>query len=68
MNDRIEFYHKDKLMTSVRSSIVPTVGSLINIQKKTWEIVGVTFTLDHSGEAFQDRSMRINVELEPSNG
>ena len=66
VKDIIEFWnHKDGFVTSVQSSIVPRVGELINISKKTWEIVGVAFALDHSSGPFQERAMRANVAIEP---
>lgn len=62
--DRIEFYHGKKVIAVVKSSMVPTVGSLISIQRNAWRVVGIVYALDHADD-FQLRGMRCNVDLEP---
>ena len=42
--------------------MVPPVGSMINIRKKTYEVVSVTFALDHADDPMQT-GMRANVKL-----
>lgn len=62
MADRIEFYDKDNIVASCESSMIPTLNSFISIRGKAWEVVGVTYALDHSDDPRQ-RSMRANVDL-----
>jgi len=62
MNDAVEFYSANGLVAAVKSSIVPTSGSYINIRGKTWEITSVSFALDHA-DSMRERGMRANVEL-----
>ena len=61
--DKIEYYDGDRIVASVESSMVPTVGSRISIRKKTWSVVRVTFALDHADEPME-KGMRANVEIE----
>lgn len=62
--DMIEYYAVDEenLVCTVKSNMVPTVGSFINISNKTWRVVGVTYTVDYSGEPSK-KHMRANVDL-----
>ena len=62
-NDRLEFYDRDKLLVSVRSSIIPSVSSYINIAGKTWVVIGVTYAVDQSQAAPDYRVMRANIDL-----
>lgn len=67
--DSVEFYNVDgkpgrDLVASVKSSIVPPVGSKISIRKQTWEVVGVSYSLDHADD-FASACLRANVELRP---
>jgi hypothetical protein len=64
MGDRIEFYDEKtgKLVASVKSSMVPTVGKRISIRKQTWEVERVTFALDHADDPAL-KNMRCNVDL-----
>lgn len=61
--DRIEYYDGDRIVASVESSMVPTVGSRISIRKETWAVVRVTFALDHADEPME-KVMRANVDIE----
>lgn len=63
MRDVIEFYCGKRCVSSVQSSMVPTVDSFINIHKATYRIVSVTFALDYSDMPFSERQMRCNVDL-----
>lgn len=60
--DTIEFYDDARLLTAVRSSMVPPRGSLINIRSKTWRVAAITYALDHSGDSSQC-GMRANIDL-----
>lgn len=64
--DCIEFYRdgSDFPFASVESSMVPLVGAKISILGQTWEVVFVTYALDHVDDASR-RCMRANVELKP---
>jgi hypothetical protein len=68
MKTTIEFYcgDTDRMISSVGSSMVPPVGSCINIQKKTWKVARVTYALDYPDEPHSDRVMRANVSLFPA--
>lgn len=60
--DSIEFYDGDMLLFIAKSSMVPLVGSLINIKLQVWKVKKVTYALDHADDYFQ-RAMRANVDL-----
>ena len=64
-NDTIEFYDGDKIVISVRSTMVPPEGSKISIRKQTWTVRRVTYAVDYAADYIQQRSMRANVDLEP---
>lgn len=60
----LEFYdEKGSCITSVKSDIVPHVGQLININKKTYIIRRITYAVDYSGMSFNERVMRANIDL-----
>lgn len=61
--DKIEFYKNNKLVAVVNSSIIPPVGSYINIRKETWLVNDVSFSLDDSDDPYLC-GMRCNVNLE----
>ena len=60
--DIIEFYADDKILLRIDSSMVPSIGSVISIKKKTWTVAQVTFAIDYADKVFE-RQMRCNVEL-----
>ena len=67
MGDRIEFYDSEgksgrDFVASAKSQMVPPVGSKISIRKKTWEVVSVSYALDHADDP-RLAAMRANVEL-----
>lgn len=65
--DRVEYYNGDAKhpMVSIESSIVPTVGSFVSIEKVTWIVKSVTFAVDYSASAHKEH--RANVTLEKCN-
>lgn len=64
MGDSVEFYVKDRQMPflTVSSSFQPNDDDLINIKKKTWRVIGRSFTVDNSDSS--EKSMRCNVIVE----
>jgi hypothetical protein len=60
--DRVEFYVEDGLVCSCQSSIVPSPGSDVCIAKKFYEVVKVSYAVDDSQIAFQEK-MRAAVWL-----
>jgi hypothetical protein len=62
MRDSIEFYDKDRIVARAHSSIVPAVGSFVNINKTTWVVSKVTYAVDYS-DSPHDTAMRANVDL-----
>lgn len=60
--DVVEIYGPDGLLTSVASSIIPPVGSYINIEKKTWQITRVTFAVDYNDDRIL-KQMRCNIDV-----
>ena len=62
MPDTIEYYNGKDLVVRVKSYIVPTVGSLINIRKKTWKVINITYAIDYADD-WQRSSTRANVDL-----
>jgi hypothetical protein len=65
IRDEINFWANDKLLASLSSSIVPLVGTFVNIKKKTYKITYVSYCVDYADRIMETR-MRTNVELEPS--
>ena len=61
--DMIEFYEGKEYVAVAYGSMVPPVGSLISIRKKTWRVVRVTYALDNADES-PGKMMRANVDLE----
>lgn len=62
MPDTVEYYNGKDLIVRVKSSIVPTVGSLISIRKETWKVISVTYAIDHADD-WQRSGTRANVDL-----
>lgn len=62
MMDTIEFYFNRNVF-SVRSSMVPPVGSLISIHRVTYIVTRITYALDQANDVFE-RKLRANVDLE----
>jgi hypothetical protein len=65
IDDLIEFYDGDTMVAYVKSSMVPPVGAKINIRKKTWAVLSVTYALDQADDP-QGKGMRANVDLKPA--
>jgi hypothetical protein len=63
VKDQIEFYEKDGMLSSVESSMVPSVGQFISIAGVTYKVTNVTFALDYSDMVQSQRKMRCNVDL-----
>lgn len=60
--DVIEFWVYNKVLLRIQSSMVPPVGSGININKVTYKVESVSFSVDYADKVFE-RQMRCNVEL-----
>ena len=60
--DKIEYYKGNNLVASTMSSMVPPVGSVINIKAITYEVIKVEYALDHSTNNALC-GMRANVDL-----
>lgn len=54
-NDKIEFYVGNDLVCSARSAIVPLVGSTVCIAKKFYDVLKVSYAVDDSQIAFQEK-------------
>lgn len=63
MKDRIEFYDGNNLVAAINSDMVPPTESKISIRGVIWEVVSVTYALDHA-DSIGDSRMRANVDLE----
>lgn len=63
---RVEFYRKGGglIIAVVGTSAVPRKGEFINIGKKNWKVVAVTWAVDQPGGTLKPR-LRANVEMEP---
>jgi hypothetical protein len=61
MTDKLEFYFEDKQhpFLTLDSSFQPNDGDLVNIVGVTYEVLGRSFSVDHS--ATSERSIRCNV-------
>lgn len=64
--DCVEFYLDDRLLASIRTSIIPPVGSLINIRKIVYKINRISYAIDHV-ESFSERLIRCNIDIELHN-
>lgn len=62
--DTIEFYDGNNLIASIKSSFQLNRGDMINIRKETWQILKVSFYLDHANDHRQKR-LRCNVMIKP---
>ena len=60
--DKIEYYKGNDMVASVISSMVPTIGSIINIKAVTYEVSKVEYALDHASNNSLC-GMRANVDL-----
>lgn len=60
--DRLEFYTGSGLVAVLDSSIVPPVGSFVNIRKITYEVKAVSYAVDYVDER-SARYMRANIDL-----
>lgn len=60
----VEFYEQKspKMLVSVESAMVPTIGSMISIKGVTWEVSYISYSIDHSDNILEKR-MRANVEV-----
>ena len=63
MTSILEFYDGDNLVVGVESAMVPHVNSLISIRAETWEVVSVTYAVDHAGGKRAERTMRANIDI-----
>lgn len=61
--DTVEYYIPEGLLAVANSAIVPPVGGLISIKKKTYIVTRVTYALDYVDESLR-QTMRANVDLE----
>lgn len=69
--DKVEFYDIDgnlgrDLVAAVNSSIVPDIGSRVNIRNNNWEVVSVSYCVDYCDDIALAR-VRANVELKKPN-
>jgi hypothetical protein len=67
MADTVEYYNVDgipdkDLIVSLKSSIVPTIGSYINIRKNTYRVLTITYAVDYADD-HQRTIMRANVNV-----
>lgn len=62
MYDVIEFYSRDNLVCTVKSSMVPAVGDKINIRRTTYTVLRVTYAVDYADD-YQRSRIRANVDL-----
>ena len=65
IDDVIEFYDGENMLAYVKSSMVPPEGAKISIRGKTWDVVRVTYALDHADDP-HGKGMRANVDLKPA--
>lgn len=65
MTDVVEFYEDGtkKRFAHVESSMVPAVGSFVNIRRQTWRVNQVTYALDYADAKFDQPRMRAIVDL-----
>ena len=66
-NDTVEFYNVNgkrghDLIAATKTSIIPRVGTVINIRRQTWEVVVVSYDLNDADDSIITR-MRANVGL-----
>lgn len=61
--DVVEIWLGDQVLMRLDSAMVPREGDLINIQKVTYTVIGVSFSVDQAADPFL-RQMRCNVIVE----
>jgi len=61
--DKVEYWNEETagLVAVVKSSIVPLIGSTINIRRKDWKVVEINYSIDAADEP--QCAMRANVWL-----
>jgi hypothetical protein len=62
IDDTVELYVDNRLLVRVKTSIVPSIGSMVNIKKITYRVTSVTFTVDYADGVWT--VMRSNIDLE----
>lgn len=65
---KLEFYlgNADKHLTVLDAESVPRSGEYVNIRKRTFRVVRVTWAVDHADDWSQAK-LRANIELEAVN-
>lgn len=67
MSTHAEFYGKngEYLIATVNDvGAVPVVGHLINIRKVTYNVIDITWCVDHAGSLGFTEKLRVNITLE----
>lgn len=69
MRDRIEFYELGSglLLVTLDSSVVPTIGAIVNIRKARWVVEAIGFTVDYADDINRTQ-MTTCVTLKPEQG
>jgi hypothetical protein len=68
MPDLIEFYDGDRLLKSIHSHIVPTVGSFLSLRSETWKVISVTYAIDHADRQFESQFPHWLIDMECATG
>ena len=63
--DKVEYWNDETagLIAVVKSSIVPPIGSIVNIRRRDWKVVSINYSVDAADEP--QCVMRANVFLRP---
>jgi len=64
-SDTVVFRYKSEILTAVKSSMVPPVGSNIGIDKVAWTVEVVDYTVVVANDYCKTRSMQATVWVRP---
>jgi len=63
--DTVVFFHKDKKLAVVDSSMVPPVGDKVALKGTLWEVHEVTYKVSEAADYCKTLSMKAIVYLRP---
>ena len=63
--DTIIFFHKDKKLAAIDSSMVPPAGGRVALKGTLWEVLEVTYKVSEAADYCKTLSMKAIIYLQP---